>query len=164
MLSRWTIPALAACLIAAAPPPTRPGRVPVALSAQPGTELDATARMLVAQELAEAQRSGEKPLLLVAAAQLGGPHDRKAVFVQLQSARECGSAGCSTSAYQMVKGKWVRVLDAVSGPIQVDTASHGGMRDLILRDSDRWIWNGRAYVDQHPAPEIDLKPRTPHKR
>jgi hypothetical protein len=173
---RWWICALAAGLVAAAPPPPRPGRMKVALSAQPGTELDRTARQLVATELADAQRAGETPLLLVAAARLAdrpahdGPahdrpaHDRPALFVQLQSARECGSAGCSISVHYFTNGKWRRVLDAVSGTILVDMTAHGGMRDLIANDRDRWVWNGRAYVNRHPAPEIDLKPRTARKR
>jgi hypothetical protein len=33
------------------------------------------------------------------------------------------------------------------------------MRDLIVNDKNRWIWNGKAYADSRPAPEINLKPR-----
>ncbi len=160
-IHRYAVLGLAAFLIAAAP--AHP-RTPVALVPQPGTAMDRTARELVGQELAEAGQSGEKPLLLVAASRLGGPHDRPALFVQLQSARECGSAGCSTSVYRWDKGRWQKVLDAVSGPIAVDTASHGGMRDLIVHDTDRWIWNGHAYADANPAPQVDLKPRQANRK
>ena len=41
-----------------------------------------------------------------------------ALFVQLQSASLCGSAGCSTSVYLHRGGDWLKVLDSVSGPIR----------------------------------------------
>jgi hypothetical protein len=141
---------------AAVKPPPKPqpatGRQRVVLTAQPGTSLDADARRAVAQDLAAASRAGDRPLLLVGSALLGGPKDRPALFVQIQSARECGSAGCNTSVHLFRQQRWQRVVDTVSGPIVVDTQRHGGMRDLIVNGNDRWVWNGRAYADSRPAP------------
>lgn len=145
----------------AAPSPAQPKaatkppvgqREKVVLTAQPGTAMDADARQAVARDLAEARRVGDRPLLLVGSAALGGPSDRPALFVQMQSARECGSAGCNTSVHLFRQKRWQRVVDTVSGPIVVDTRRHGGMRDLIVNANDRWIWNGRGYVDSRPAP------------
>ncbi len=147
---------LAAILLLAASPAPHKGEV--AMRPQPGTPLDATARELVKTDLQEAGTAGETPLLLVAEAPLGGPKDRPAIFVQLQSARECGSAGCSTAIY-LFRGKdWVRVLDSVSGPIRIDPGRHGGLHDLIVNNRSRWIWNGKAYVDTRPGPALNLKP------
>ena len=147
--------AAALSVLGAAPAPT-----PVALTAQPGTQLDASARALMAADLAEAGRSGEKPLLLVGAAKLGsGPTDRQALFVQLQSARECGSAGCSTSVYLWRDGVWKRVLDGVSGKVALASTRTKGMADLVT-DKARYVWTGTEYRDPRPAPQVDLTPRT----
>ena len=128
------------------------GRQRVILTAQPGTSIDADARAAVARDLADASRAGDRPLLLVGSAALGGPNDRPSLFVQIQSARECGSAGCNTSVHLLRQRRWQRVVDTVSGPIVVDTQRHNGMRDLIVNDRDRWTWDGRAYVNSRPAP------------
>jgi hypothetical protein len=150
-----SFPVLAAAiwLIAAG---TDPGAVP--MSAQPGTELDAIARHLVADDLAEAQAAGETPLVLVGSVQLGSPKDRPALFVQLQSARECGSSGCSTSVFVSGPKGWRKVLDAI-GTIVVDHAQHRGMHDLVVNRQDRWIWDGASYIDTSPAPVLNLRPR-----
>ncbi len=129
------------------------------LSAQPGTALDAAARQLVARDLAEARRRGETPLVLVGSARLGrGQQDRPAVFVQLQSARECGSAGCSTAVYLWRRGRWARVLDGVAGRLAVAPTRTRGMADL-LTGATRYVWNGERYRDARPAPNVDLRPR-----
>ena len=130
----------------------------VALALRPGTQADAAARRLVAEDLAEARRAGEAPLVLTANVGLGKPRDPTVLFVQLQSPRECGSAGCSTSAFQPHDGTWRKVLDAVSGPITITTGSHNGMRDLMAGDT-RFFWNGTAYSDAKPAPAVDLRRR-----
>ena len=143
-------------LLAAAPPPS-PG-TPVPLVSQPGTPLDATARQLVAQDLAEAARRGEEPLVLAGTAKLGAPNDPPAVFVQLQSPRECGSAGCNTQVYAAVRGRYVRVLDGVSGPVIVAPTRHRGMLDLRA-GSERYVWDGVKYGDVKPAPVVNLRPR-----
>jgi hypothetical protein len=140
-------------LMAAAPRST-----PVPLAAQPGTPLDATARQLVAQDLAESRRAGEKPLVLVGSAALGDASDRRALFVQIQSARECGSAGCSTSVFLWRAGTWALVLDGVSGRLAVSANKTRKMADL-LTDKDRYVWNGSLYQDSKPAPQVDLRPR-----
>ena len=140
-------------LLAAAPPSGT-----VELAAQPGTPLDAIARQLVAQDLAEAARRGDEPLLLLGTARLGAARDQPALFVQLQSPRECGSAGCNTQVYAWVKGAYVRVLDGVSGTVTVAPTRHRGMADLRV-GSDRYVWNGAKYEDVRPAPAVNLRPR-----
>ena len=142
-------------LLAAAAPVA--GGTPVSLAPRPGTELERAVRALVAQDLAEAARSGDEPLLLVGTAKLGAARDPAAVFVQLQSSRECGSAGCNTSVYVRDKRGWRKVLDSVSGEVRVAATRTRGMRDL-LADTERYVWNGTAYVDARPAPQVDLKP------
>lgn len=155
-------PATSAAATSGAPPP---GATPVALTAQPGTQLGRIARILVADDLAESTRSGEKPLLLVGSARLGTATDRPALFVQLQSPRECGSAGCSTSAYAWLKagsgkGRWTKVLDSVNGEIAVAGTRHRGMADLVV-NAERYTWTGTAYANTQPAPAVDLRPRKP---
>jgi hypothetical protein len=113
----------------------------------------------MATELKRAEEAGEVPLLLVGTARLGGAKDEPALFIQLQSVRECGSAGCNTAIYLHRQRAWHRILDSVSGPIMVDTARHRGMRDLIVNDHDRWVWNGSAYANTRPAPAVNLAPR-----
>ena len=135
---------------------------PVTLKSQPGTPLDATARTLVAADLARAAKKGDAPLLLVGQASLGGPSDRPAIFIQLQSERECGSAGCNTSVYLDRARKWVMVLDSVGGSVSVDSARHNGMRDLIVGNDGRWTWNGKTYVDTRAATgRTPSRPATP---
>ena len=124
------------------------GGVVVTLSAQPGTGLDAQARVLATEDMAAAARHGEAPLVLVGTASLalkGSGAD--ALFVQVQSASLCGSAGCSTDVYLQRQGQWVKVLDSVSGPVEILPTGHGGMKDILVDGSDRWIWKNNAYVD-----------------
>lgn len=135
---------------AAPPKPIRGARV--VLRARPGSAIDKLARHLMAKDLAEARQAGDQPLVLVATAQPGNPHDGPLLFVQLQSARECGSAGCNTLTFWKTGDKWVKVLDTISGPIAMTSSRHLGMRDLILQDTDRWVWNGTTYADTLPAP------------
>jgi hypothetical protein len=102
-------------------------------------------------------------LLLVAEAQLGAATDRPAIFIQLQSERECGSAGCNTSVYLERNKKYVLVLDSVGGTVSVDSSRHNGLRDLIVGKDDRWIWNGKTYVDTRSAPDIRIPPKAAPK-
>jgi hypothetical protein len=154
--------ATAVLLIAAAPPPRAiPAGTPVALAAHAGTALDATARQLVADDLAESRRAGERPLVLVGSAPLGTASDRPAVFVQLQSARQCGSAGCSTSAFLWRRGAWKRVLDGVGGKLSMLPSHTRGMADLTTGTA-RYVWTGQEYRDSQPSPAIDLRPRRRH--
>jgi len=153
VFQRSTLSALAVFLAAAGPVPL----VTVALSARVGTELDATARRLVAADLREDPRA----LLLVGTERLGHAGVGPALFVQLQSNRACGSAGCATSVFLPTKGGWTRVLDAVGGHIAIAPAEHDGMHDLLVGKSDRFVWNGKTYADTQPAPQVDLRPRRP---
>jgi hypothetical protein len=130
----------------------------IVLRAQPGTEPDRIARRLMARELARSGRSGELPGVLVATARLGKSQESDVLFVQIQSPRECGSAGCDTASFRYTNGKWVKILDTVSGTIRVASTRHNGMRDLILQDTDRRIWDGEKYANTVPTPPIDLAP------
>ena len=153
---------LAAALMATAA--AAPAAHTVTLTQQPGSALEATARTLAAQDLADATKHGETPLLLVGSASLASGqhrHAKSALFVQVQSASLCGSAGCSTSVYVGDRHGWRKVLDSISGPIKVDAKAHAGMHDLLVHTRDRWIWNGSSYVDTLPAPAVDLRDTTP---
>ena len=119
----------------------------IASKSQPGTQADVLARQLLAHELADAHRFGETPLVLVASAQLGAAHDGDVLFAQIQSPRECGSAGCSIASFRKAKGKWARILDTVGGTIRVAQTHHLGMPDLIVQDTNRLVWNGQKYAE-----------------
>ena len=140
-LARRMMLSAALVLALAAAAPTR--STPVPLVAQPGpTPLDAAARALVAADLAQARQAGETPLVLVGSAVLGGgAQERPALFVQLQSARECGSAGCTTAVYMWRSNAWKRVLDGASGGIAVAATRTRGMADLVT-DKERYVWDG----------------------
>ncbi len=157
---RSALSAVLLASLAAAAPAART----VVLTQQPGSALEATARMLAAGDLKDAATHGDTPLLLVGSAPLAsGPrrHARSALFVQVQSASLCGSAGCSTSVYVGDRHGWRKVLDSISGPIKVDARTHEGMHDLLVHTRDRWIWHGDSYVDTLPAPAVDLRDTTP---
>ena len=129
---------------------------PVTLSRQPGTAQDRAARTLNAQDLRGAARHGEEPLVLVGSARLAaGRTGDPALFVQLQSASLCGSAGCSTSVYLRHDRAWRKVLDSVSGPIRVMKETHDDMHDLMVGKNDRWVWDGHVYQDSLSAPPLD---------
>lgn len=149
---------LLACLAVPALLAAAPASTPVAIVPRPGTPLDQAARALVAQDLAEAVRTGERPLLLVGSARLGAAADRPALFVQLQSPRECGSAGCSTSVYAWTAGRYQRILDSAIGPMSLAASRHRGMADILAGD-ETYVWTGTAYANSRPAPEVDLRPR-----
>ena len=127
---------------------------PVILTQQPGTALDTAARQLNAEDIAGAEKRRETPIVLIGSAPLSTAHGDTALFVQTQSASLCGSAGCSTSVYLRHDGRWIKVLDSVSGPIKVLATGSGGMHDLLVGDKDRWTWSGLAYRDTLPAAPI----------
>lgn len=154
-----TLPLACLLLMGAAPATPRPG-TPVPLQSQPGTPVDATARGLVADDLAAARSRGDRPLVLIGTANLGG--DRPAIFVQLQSPGECGSAGCTTSVYAYQHGGWKRVLDGTTGKLTVSSNRTKGWADL-LTDEERYVWTGAAYRSTRPAPSVDLHPRPRHR-
>ncbi len=129
----------------------------VALTTQPGSALETTAKQLVNSDLKQSRSEGDPPVMLVGSARLsvhGGP---AALFVQVQSASFCGSAGCSTSVYTQHGDTWTKVMDSISGPIKVSRTIHRGMHDLLVHGHDRWVWNGRAYADTLPTPDVDLR-------
>ena len=95
------------------------------------------------RELAPSRRAGQNPLVLVGTAHLA---NSDVLFVQIQSTGECGSAGCSTVSFKKTNGRWVKILDTVGGTIRVMDSHHRGMPDLIVKESNRFIWNGTRYV------------------
>ncbi len=147
--------ALAALLVLTAAAPSLAATGAVQLSSQPGTPLDQAARALAAHDIAQSVAHGEQPLVLVGSAKLstarGAP---PALFVQLQSAALCGSAGCDTSVYLDHHGRWTKVLDSVSGPIRVLPRWQGHMHDVMVGENDRWTWAGHAYQDTMTAPAL----------
>jgi len=144
-----------ACLTACAA--AAPVGAVVTLTTQPGSALETTASQLVAADLSQSSKAGDPPVLLVGSAELSIHHLPQALFVQVQSASFCGSAGCSTSVYVKRGGAWHKVLDSISGPIKVSPHIHGGMHDLLVHGGDRFVWTGSAYADTLPTPVVDLK-------
>ena len=144
-------------VVAQAAPPRHVAGAVVALTTQPGSTLERDATTLVADDLGAARKAHEVPVMLVGSARLAGPKMAAALFVQVQSASLCGSAGCSTSVFVKHGHAWKRVLDSVSGPIKVSPSTHQGMHDLLVHGTDRWVWTGESYTDTLPAPKIDLK-------
>jgi hypothetical protein len=144
-ITHTAIGALAAVLVmtgtVAAKPPIAPAK-PVALASRPGTSADLAAQRLMAHELWQARRAGEASLVLVATARLG---NSEVLFVQIQSKGECGSGGCSTASFKKTNGRWVKILDALGGTIRVADSGHMGMPDLIVKDKERFVWNGSRY-------------------
>jgi hypothetical protein len=132
----------------------------VTLTTQPGSALEATAMQLAGSDLKQSNKAGDPPVLLVGSAELSTHKAPQALFIQVQSADFCGSAGCSTSVYVKHGKTWHKVMDSISGPIKVSPRSHGGMHDLIVHGGDRFVWTGTAYADTLPTPDIDLKHST----
>jgi len=132
------------------------GDATVTLTTQPGSALEVIATQLSAGDLKQSRAAGDAPVLLVGSARLAAAKSAPAaLFVQVQSAAFCGSAGCSTSVYIKRGGGWTKVLDSISGPIKVSARIHGGMHDLLVHSHDRFVWNGRAYADTLPVPAVD---------
>jgi len=131
------------------------GAKPVILTQQPNSALDQAARQLNQGDISAATAKGDRPIVLVGSAPLAASgHGDIALFVQIQSARLCGSAGCSTSIYLGHRDHWTKILDSVSGTISVLPRIHGGMHDLLVGKDDRWAWDGHEYQDTMPAPPI----------
>lgn len=130
------------------------GPAPVILSAHPGTQLDIDARKLNSDDLEDAAKHHDHPVVLVGSAPLSSGKNDEALFVQLQSARLCGSAGCTTSVYLRHNDSWNTVLDSVNGDISVLPTRHKGMHDLLVGKNDKWIWDGNEYQDTLSAPPM----------
>jgi len=130
------------------------GAAPVILSAHPGTQLDIDARKLNTDDLEDAAKHHDHPVVLVGSAPLSAGKNDEALFVQLQSARLCGSAGCTTSVYLRHNDSWKTVLDSVNGDISVLPTRHKGMHDLLVGKNDKWIWDGNEYQDTLSAPPM----------
>jgi len=127
---------------------------PVILTQEPGTDLDKQARKLNQSDLSASAAKGDTPIVLVGSAPLSANREDVALFVQLQSARLCGSAGCSTSIYLGHHNEWTKILDSVSGTINVLKSQHNGLHDLLVGKQDKWTWDGHTYQDTMAAPAI----------
>ena len=150
--------AIAALAVMLVSPVAFAAREAVTLAPQPGSELEKAARELNADELARALQAQDAPLVLVGEVQLGGAKMGPALFVQLQSERECGSAGCATTAYIRRDSHWVVILDSIGGSIEADSVRHAGMRDLVVDRTNRWEWNGKRYVQTSVGKKAKLSP------
>jgi hypothetical protein len=150
----WLLGAAAMCVAAS------PTGAVVTLTTQPGSALEATAMQLAGNDLRQSNKAGDPPVLLVGSAELSTRKAPQALFVQVQSADFCGSAGCSTSVYIKHGKAWLKVMDSISGPIKISPRSHGGMHDLLVHGGDRFVWTGTAYADTLPTPDVDLKHST----
>ncbi|MCX5616309.1 hypothetical protein NQF87_04890 [Bombella sp. TMW 2.2559] len=128
------------------------GTIPVELKSQPGTELDRQARSLNADLLEDAARHHEQPIILTGTAQLAPKQKDMILFVQLQSYRLCGSAGCTTSIYRKNGDKWDTLLDSVNGTIRIARQRHNGMADIVVDGNDRWVFDGQKYQDTLSSP------------
>lgn len=160
-LHRSILAVCAALLLGAAGPVKSTPFALVTLQSNPGTKTDATARALSADDLEAARSRGDQPLLLTARVRLGGA--QPALFVQLQSPHECGSAGCSTSIYSVERGRWQRVLDSATGLVKVSAKKTRGRNDVLSED-DHFVWTGSAYRSVEPVPAaLDLRPH-PRRR
>lgn len=127
----------------------------IALTSQPGTALENTARLLNQSDMNFAIQRNEQPLLLIGRFNLSSTKKPKTIlFTQIQTASLCGSGGCSTTGYVKRNNQWVKVLDAVTGDIKVEKATHKGMHDLSVSASDVWRWNGKTYVETQKGPAL----------
>ncbi|CAI3935439.1 hypothetical protein [Commensalibacter communis] len=127
----------------------------VTLTSQPGTALENTARLLNQSDMNFAIQRNEQPLLLIGSLNLSSTKRPKNVlFTQIQTASLCGSGGCSTTGYIKRNNQWVKVLDAVTGDITVEKATHKGMHDLSVSAADVWRWNGKTYVETQRGPAL----------
>ena len=115
---------------------------PVELAVQPGSEADKLAWQLMAREIARAHADGTDPVVLVGMGRLNDADEL--LFVQLQSAGECGSAGCSTVSFRYEGDHWIRIMDTVSGTVRITQTRHRGMPDLIV-NGNRLVWDGTKY-------------------
>jgi hypothetical protein len=115
---------------------------PVELAAQPGSEADKLARQLMAREIARVHAEGTDPLVLIGMGRLKDADEL--LFVQLQSPGDCGSAGCSTVSFRYEGDQWIRIMDTVSGTVQIAQSRHRGMPDLIV-NGNRLVWDGTKY-------------------
>ncbi|WP_143280708.1 hypothetical protein [Bombella intestini] len=128
------------------------GTIPVELKSQPGTELDNAARSLNTDLLEDATRHNEQPIVLTGTAKLAPKQKGTILFVQLQSYRLCGSAGCTTSIYRKNGDKWDTLLDSVNGTIRIARQRHNGMADIVVDGNDRWVFDGQKYQDTLNSP------------
>lgn len=120
---------------------------PVLLREEPHSAFDQAARSLNSDLLRDAESHDDTVIVLVGRAALNSGKKDMALFVQLQSARLCGAARCTTSVYLKQGHDWVTVIDSVNGDISVLHTRHHGYYDLMVGDDDRWIWNGTTYQD-----------------
>lgn len=128
----------------------------IILSPQPNNNLLTVAHNLNKTDLNFAIQHGEKPLVLIGSANLSNTRKPQTVlFIQLQSASLCGSGGCTTTAYLKRNTQWIKILDSVTGNIEVKKTAHHGMHDLVVEGSDVWIWNNNTYHETQQGPQLN---------
>ncbi|MGL4686040.1 MAG: hypothetical protein ACRCVY_04705 [Commensalibacter sp.] len=127
---------------------------PVVLVSKPGTSYDLLARRLSQKDIAFAKHNGEQPLVLIAVLALSNQKSGQALFVQLQSSGFCGSGGCSTSVYLKQGNSWEKILDSVTGTISIQKTRHLGMHDLLVDNTDLWVWRGSNYQAVDAGPDL----------
>lgn len=136
----------------------------VVLTPQPANNFSTIAYNLNKTDINFAVQHGEKPLILIGNANLSSTKKPQTVlFTQLQSASLCGSGGCTTTAYLNRNNHWVKILDSVTGNIEIKKTSHKGMHDLIVEGSDVWIWNKTTYVETQQGPNLNGLKKSIHK-
>ena len=113
------------------PAPTTTDGAPVELAASPGSEADRLARQLMAREIERDRQHGENPLVLVGMGRLNETDEM--LFVQLQSAGDCGSAGCNTVSFRFTGDRWVRVTDTI-GSVRIGAPRHRAVWSLAGAD------------------------------
>lgn len=122
----------------------------VLLKEDPGSSLDKIARSLNSDLLKDDDLHHDNSVILVGEKNLSPSTKNKALFVQIQSARLCGAAGCTTSIYLNKEHHWVTILDSINGTISLLPSKHHGFYDLLINNEDRWIWDGKEYNDTSP--------------
>ena len=105
------------------PAPTTTDGTPVELAASPGSKADRLTHQLMAREPEKDRQHGENPLVLVGMGRLDETDEM--LFVQFQSAGDCGSAGRNTVSFRFTRGRWVSVIDTV-GSVRIGASSHHG--------------------------------------
>lgn len=128
----------------------------IILTPQPNNPLTSIAYRLNKTDIDFAIKHGEKPLILIGSTNLSSlKKSQEVLFTQLQSASLCGSGGCTTTAYLKHNSQWIKILDSVTGDIEVKKTSHKGMHDLLVEGSDLWIWNKKTYVETQQGPNLN---------
>ncbi|CAK7192873.1 hypothetical protein COMNV_01082 [Commensalibacter sp. Nvir] len=126
----------------------------IVFTTQPNHPLYQVALELSKHDLDFAEQHNDIPLILIGTANLTANNNiRQVLFIQLQSSSLCGSGGCTTTAYYKNNNKWIKILDSVTGNIEIQKKAHKTMHDLLVGNSI-WIWNGKSYQELQKEPKL----------